>query len=90
MLIASFLVINILIAIIINSVEEVHEAEREEERRRREEDLAAATEGTVADRLAEIRRSLDRLEAQLAEGGGDLPGPARSVRRPSKGGRMRG
>ena len=31
-LIASFLVINILIAIIINSVEEVHEAEREEER----------------------------------------------------------
>lgn len=89
-LIASFLVINILIAIIINSMEEVHEVEREEERKRRGEDLVAAGEGTVAERLEEVRSSLDRLEAQLAEGGGDLPGPARSVRRPTKGGRMRG
>jgi voltage-gated sodium channel len=88
-LIASFLVINILIAIIINSMEEVHDAEREEERRRRDDELAAAGDGTIADRLEEIRRSLDRLETQLAEGGGDLPGPARSVRRPTKGGRMR-
>jgi voltage-gated sodium channel len=89
-LIASFLVINILIAIIINSMEEVHDAERQEERRRRGEELAASTDGTVAERLEEVRSSLDRLEAQLAEGGGDLPGPARSVRRPTKGGRMRG
>jgi voltage-gated sodium channel len=88
-LIASFLVINILIAIIINSMEEVHEVERDEERKRRGEDLVAAGEGTVAERLEEVRRSLDRLEAQLAEGGGDLPGPARSVKRPTKGGRMR-
>jgi voltage-gated sodium channel len=88
-LIASFLVINILIAIIINSMEEVHDAEREEERRRRGEKLASGSDGTVAERLDEIRSSLDRLEAQLAEGGGDLPGPARSVRRPTKGGRMR-
>ena len=88
-LIASFLVINILIAIIINSMEEVHEVERDEERKRSGEDLVAAGEGTVAERLEEVRRSLDRLEAQLAEGGGDLPGPARSVKRPTKGGRMR-
>jgi voltage-gated sodium channel len=88
-LIASFLVINILIAIIINSMEEVHDAEREEERRRRGEELASGSDGTVAERLEEVRSSLDRLEAQLAEGGGDLPGPARSVRRPTKGGRMR-
>jgi voltage-gated sodium channel len=88
-LIASFLVINILIAIIINSMDEVHDAEREEERRRREGEVGAA-EGTVAERLQEIRRSLDRLEAQLAEGGGDLPGPAHAVKRPTKGGRMRG
>jgi voltage-gated sodium channel len=88
-LLASFLVINILIAIIINSVEEVHEAEREEEWRERAEEAAAG--GTVAQRLHEIREALDRLETQLAEGGGDLPGPARSVkRRPTKGGRMRG
>jgi voltage-gated sodium channel len=89
-LIASFLVINILIAILINSMEEVHDIEREEERRRRGEDLAEAGDGTVAERLEEVRRSLDRLETQLAEGGGDLPGPARSVKRPTKGGRMRG
>ena len=88
-LIASFLVINILIAIIINSMEEVHEVERDEERKRSGEDLVAVGEGTVAERLEEVRRSLDRLEAQLAEGGGDLPGPARSVKRPTKGGRMR-
>jgi voltage-gated sodium channel len=87
-LLASFLVINILLAIIINSMEEVHEAEHEEERRRRGEELASA-DGTVAERLEEIRTALDRLEAQLAEGGGDLPATARSIKRPTKGGRMR-
>jgi voltage-gated sodium channel len=88
-LIASFLVINILIAIIINSMEEVHDVERAEERKRRDEELVASNEATVAERLQEVRRSLDRLEAQLAEGAGDLPGPARSAKRPTKGGRMR-
>jgi voltage-gated sodium channel len=89
-LIASFLVINILIAIIINSMEEVHDAERAEDRARLDEELAAAGDGSVADRLEEIRHALDKLETQLAEGGGDLPGPAKSVKkRPTKGGRMR-
>ena len=88
-ILASLLVINILIAIIINSMEEVHDVERAEERKRRDEEAAASNEATVAERLEEARRSLDRLEAQLAEGAGDLPGPARSVKRPTKGGRMR-
>ena len=86
-LLASFLVINILIAIIINSMEEVHEVERAQER----EDHAAqaAAEGlTVADRLATIRSSLDELEAQLADGGPD-PVAKRKTRRGTKGGRMR-
>ncbi len=87
-LIASFLVINILIAIIINSMDEVHEAERARERGELDEELRQQ-DGTVAERLTEIRHALDKLEAQLAEGGGDLPGPARSVKRPTKGGRMR-
>jgi voltage-gated sodium channel len=87
-LIASFLVINILIAIIINSVEEVHQAEREEERALRDAEAVAEGE-TVAERLAEVHEALEKLEAQLAEGRGDLPGPAPSVRRPTKGGRMR-
>ena len=83
-LIASFLVINILIAIIINSMEEVHTAERAE----LEEEIAASADGSVADRLREIRHAIDRLETQLAEGEG-LDPEKRSIRRPTKGGRMR-
>ena len=86
-LIASFLVINILIAIIINSMEEVHDAETAAHRK----DIVEGEGETVAERIQDIREALDRLETQLAEGGGDLPGPAKSVRRrPTKGGRMRG
>ena len=90
-LIASFLVINVLIAIIINSMEEVHEAEKLADRQEIEDEIAAEQGATVAERIHAIRDSLDKLETQLAEGSGDLPGPARSVRkRPTKGGRMRG
>jgi voltage-gated sodium channel len=89
-LIASFLVINVLIAIIINSMEEVHEAEKRADRAERDEEIADHQGETVAERMREIREAIDKLELQLAEGGGDLPGPARSVRRPTKGGRMRG
>ncbi len=86
-LIASFLVINILIAIIINSMDEVHRAERLAERAELEEELIGA-DGTVADRLREIRHAIDRLETQLAAGVG-LDPEQRSLRRPTKGGRMR-
>ncbi len=86
-LIASFLVINILIAIIINSMEEVHDAEKAADRK----EVVEGEGETVAERIQDSREALDRLETQLAEGGGDLPGPAKSVRRrPTKGGRMRG
>ena len=88
-LLASFLVINILIAIIINSMEEVHTAEREEERAER---LALLEEGdsdtvTVAQRLAALRNAIDELEADLETSG--VPPAATKIRRPSKGGRMR-
>jgi len=86
-LVASFLVINILIAIIINSVEEVHEAERAAERDAIDDELATS-DGSVADRLRELRHTLDKLEAQLAEGGDESVETA-SVTRPTKGGRMR-
>jgi len=87
-LIASFLVINVLIAIIINSMEEVHEAERAAARADLEAELAEA-DGTIADRLEEIRHALDRLETQLVDGG-DPELRAQRSRRPTKGGRMRG
>ena len=79
--------INVLIAIIINSMEEVHDAEKAADRA----EMVAGEGETVAERIDEIRGALDRLETQLAEGGGDVPTPAKSVRRrPTKGGRMRG
>ena len=86
-LIASFLVINILIAIIINSMEEVHELERAKHAGDLEDEIAE-TDGDLAARLAEIRHSLDRLETQLAEGE-RIPGAKRRGR-PARGGRMRG
>jgi voltage-gated sodium channel len=88
-LLASFLVINILIAIIINSMEEVHRVEREER-------FADAHDGhrpdpdalTIVDRLADLHAALDDLEADLEAVG--LPAERRTgTRRPTKGGRMR-
>lgn len=86
-LVASFLVINILIAIIINSMEEVHDAERAAEYAEHAAEVAA--EGlTVSQRLRAIRESLDELESQLSAGA-ELDDRARPIKRPSKGGRMR-
>jgi voltage-gated sodium channel len=88
-LIASFLVINILIAIIINSMEEVHSAEREEERAERLEhlDAAAGDTVTVAQRLTALRDAIDELELDLERGG--VPPAKTRISRPTKGGRMR-
>ena len=89
-LLASFLVINILIAIIINSVEEVHKVEREEERADRLErlDQGDADAITVSERLMALRDAIDELELDL-QSGGEVD-PAKTVtKRPSKGGRMR-
>lgn len=88
-LLASFLVINILIAIIINSVEEVHRAEREEERADRIDRLEAEDEAgvTVSQRIAGLRDALDDLEQDLELTGGAAA--RHSMKRASKGGRMR-
>jgi len=91
-LIASFLVINILLAIIINSMEEVRAAERQRTRERRvkereaggvqaEAALAAETADAIARRVRVLRDALDDLERDLADGRGEPLGP-------SAGGRM--
>jgi voltage-gated sodium channel len=93
-LLASFLVINILIAIIINSMEEVDVAERQEEREAALAHLEAGDtdEVTAVDRIEAIRGALDALEADLASGAlargaGDTA--ARRRIRGTKGGRAR-
>jgi voltage-gated sodium channel len=90
-LLASFLVINILIAIIINSVEQVHQVEREEERAERQERLVETDPDavTIAARLTGLKDALDDLELDL-QSGGTLEATGPTTKRPMKGGRMRG
>jgi len=69
-LIASFLVINVLIAIIINAVEEARDEERADEIEERltraaEEGEAADPLAALIDRVAEMRSSLHELEVEL-------------------------
>jgi voltage-gated sodium channel len=89
-LLASFLVINILIAIIINSVEQVHQVEREEERAERLERFEHGDGDfiSVSERLTAMRDAIDELELDLQSGGEVDPAKA-TTKRPSKGGRMR-
>jgi voltage-gated sodium channel len=88
-LLASFLVINILIAIIINSMDEVHEAERAKHRAERREHLEAGEDEpvTIGERLTALRDAIDELQRDLEQGG--TVDPATPVKRPTKGGRMR-
>jgi voltage-gated sodium channel len=88
-LLASFLVINILIAIIINSMEEVHEAERQELRAERlgHLDEVDGDAMTVAERLEGLRAAIDDLEHDLERGG--VPPAKTRIGRPTKGGRAR-
>ena len=70
-LLASFLVINILIAVIINSVEEAREEERAEEiiNRIHLTEIGAIDEDPVAsliDRVGEMKRGLTEIEVELA------------------------
>lgn len=94
-LIASFLVINILLAIVINSMEEVREAERVRTRARRarergeggavaEAAIASEAAEAIGHRVAALREALDDLERDL---GGD--GATTRTFAPRKGGRLR-
>ena len=69
-LIASFLVINVLIAIIINAVEEARDAERVEEieermTRAESEGRSADPVASLVDRVGELRLTLGELELEL-------------------------
>jgi voltage-gated sodium channel len=84
-LIASFLLINMVIAILINSLEEVQAMESIDERlgrRRAEREGKGEQDGkAAAQRLQAIRDSLDELEDELhLDGHIDRPSPRRSAR----------
>lgn len=94
-LVASFLIINVVIAIIITAIEEAHREEREESAARAREDAVERREArapsildevrdpeAVRERLAELRVVLDRLEDELA--GAEAPAHRRA-RGPAKG-----
>ena len=93
-LLASFLVINILIAIIINSMEEVRDAERAQARETARTDAVARAEAGgpalvgLAERLSSLRDAVDDLEHELEASGAE--GIRRRSARPTKGGRARG
>ena len=89
-LIASFLVINILLAIIINSMEEVREGERENARKKVREKragdvaeggpaaeaaLAAAEIESISAHVESLRGALDDLEAELTGASPKTPAP---------------
>ncbi|MEU5806200.1 ion transporter [Streptomyces sp. HUAS TT3] len=78
-LLASFVLVNVLIGVVLGSLEEAREQERQarlELRRQSRPEPAGPTSAELRARLAEARRALDEVEAALAR----TPHPARSER----------
>jgi voltage-gated sodium channel len=72
-LIAAFVVINVLIGIVLNSMEEAREAERRKAVRERlggtqSSPVDADASAPVVERIAILRAALDELEAELSVG----------------------
>ena len=75
-LVAAFIVINVLIGIVLNSMEESRELERRRQLREKhfgEAGVESAHPAPVAERIAMLRTALEELEEELAV----LGGPAR-------------
>jgi voltage-gated sodium channel len=66
-LVAAFLIFNILIGVVINSLEEARAIEHARERAYRLEH-GDPEEPVVEERIAEVREALDRLEADIKRG----------------------
>ncbi|MBA3328289.1 MAG: ion transporter [Solirubrobacterales bacterium] len=64
-LVAAFLLFNILIGVVINSLDEAHQIEQEREHADRLEHGEPEPESALEDRIAELRRALDGLERDL-------------------------
>ena len=83
-LIASFLLINMVIAILINSLEELRAAEQAEERldrKRRAREEGGGSSAGASERIAQIREALEELEEDLhLEGRAEAPTVAKGTR----------
>ncbi|MFJ6792762.1 ion transporter [Streptomyces sp. NPDC091268] len=66
-LLASFVLVNVLIGVVLNSLDEAREMEAEETRTRERAEGAGSAAGEVRDRIAAARVALDALEASLAD-----------------------
>ena len=64
-LVAAFIVLNVLIGVVLHSMEEAREIERARERSAAGEDDGAAAEAELAARIAALRTALDELELML-------------------------
>lgn len=84
-LIASFLLINMVIAILINSLEEVRSIEQAEERldrKRRAREQGEGGSAAASEQIAQIREALDELEEDLhLEGRAEAPSPQQGAPR---------
>jgi voltage-gated sodium channel len=65
-LIAAFIVINVLIGIVLNSMEEAREIERRRRLMPGEEGILGVGPAPVAERIKILRAALDELEQELA------------------------
>jgi voltage-gated sodium channel len=80
-LVAAFIVLNVLIGIVLNSMEEARELERRRSYRERHgvDGAAIPRDAPVMERIAILRAALDELEEELALGSSDSR-PAASSR----------
>jgi voltage-gated sodium channel len=78
-LLVAFVVVNVLIAIVLNAMEEAREVEgrrviREEAGIDGEPEIDPEAHAPVVERIAILRAALDELELQLAAGSANRPG----------------
>jgi voltage-gated sodium channel len=77
-LVAAFIVLNVFIGIVLNSMEEAREIERRKRLTPGEEGVFGVGPAPVAERIQFLRAALDELEQELAVGDG--PQPDRTTR----------
>jgi voltage-gated sodium channel len=79
-LVAAFVVLNVLIGIVLNSMEEARELERRKRLTFEDDGLFGTGPAPVVERIQHLRAALDELERELVRNGGDAQAGAGVVR----------